>query len=155
MLLIGLVFSGLGVLIELIRMAAVMAQRRVFTGNLAFPMVVVLAACVGLGSIHPPMSDHYAVDACINQMRNIDAAKQQWGLAHQKSAEAIPTEADLLPYIGRLTSNRFPQCPGGGVYHINALNQLPTCSYSLSQTNLPPGKWITHHVFPTVHRDVD
>jgi chromosome segregation ATPase len=62
---------------------------------------------------------------CINNLRQIDAAKQQWALEKDKSADAIPTVQDLLPYFkGRI----FPVCPSGGVYMIGAVGEVPTCS---------------------------
>ncbi len=64
-------------------------------------------------------------NACINNLRQIDAAKQQWALENNKTDEAVPTTLDLLPY---LKGNVFPVCPSGGTYTINAIGSLPTCS---------------------------
>ncbi len=66
-------------------------------------------------------------NACINNLRQIDAAKQQWALENNKTDVAIPTELDLLPY---LKGGIFPVCPGGGAYTINAVGLPPTCSVS-------------------------
>lgn len=64
-------------------------------------------------------------DACINNLRMIDAAKQQWALENNKTADAVPTAADITPYF---KNNAMPGCPAGGVYSVNALTNLPTCS---------------------------
>ena len=64
-------------------------------------------------------------NACINNLRQIDAAKQQWALVNNKNDEAVPTTADLLPY---LKGGVLPVCPGGGSYTINAVGLPPTCS---------------------------
>jgi regulatory protein YycI of two-component signal transduction system YycFG len=64
-------------------------------------------------------------NACINNLRQIDAAKQQWALEKNKTADAIPTEQDLLPYF---KDGIFPACPSGGTYAINAVGEMPTCS---------------------------
>src|SRR5271154_3780015 len=64
-------------------------------------------------------------NACINNLRQIDAAKQQWALEKSKTADAVPTEQDLLPY---LKDGVFPVCPSGGTYAINAVGEVPTCS---------------------------
>lgn len=61
---------------------------------------------------------------CINNLRQIDAAKQQWALENSKTTTAVPTVADLLPYF----PNGFPSCPSGGRYTINAVGDYPTCS---------------------------
>ena len=62
---------------------------------------------------------------CINNLRQIDAAKQQWALENNKTANDVPTEEDLLPYL----RNDFPVCPSGGTYTIGAVGVPPTCSY--------------------------
>ena len=62
-------------------------------------------------------------NACINNLRQIDAAKQQWALEKGKQATDVPTWDDLKPYLGRI-----PHCPAGGTYTINAVGQPPQCS---------------------------
>jgi len=64
-------------------------------------------------------------NACINNLRQIDAAKNQWALEKNKTATDVPTEDDLKPY---LYNNAFPTCPQGGTYTIGALSEKPTCS---------------------------
>ena len=64
-------------------------------------------------------------NACINNLRQIDAAKQQWALQNSKSAGDVPTEADLKPF---LKDGVFPVCPSGGTYTIGAVSNSPTCS---------------------------
>jgi DNA repair exonuclease SbcCD ATPase subunit len=64
-------------------------------------------------------------NACINNLRLIDAAKQQWALDKGKTAADVPTVQDLTPYF---KEGGFPVCPDGGTYTINALGELPTCS---------------------------
>ncbi len=66
-------------------------------------------------------------NACINNLRQIDAAKQQWALEKSKTAEAVPAAQDLLPYF---PDGNFPVCPSGGTYTINAVGELPSCSFS-------------------------
>jgi septal ring factor EnvC (AmiA/AmiB activator) len=72
-----------------------------------------------------PASAVNPLNACINNLREIDAAKQQWALENNKTAGAVPTAQDLLPY---LADGLFPVCPSGGIYTINAVNVPPTCS---------------------------
>ncbi|MGD0252269.1 MAG: hypothetical protein ABSC01_06185 [Verrucomicrobiota bacterium] len=64
-------------------------------------------------------------NACINNLRQIDAAKQQWALENSKTDEAVPVALDLVPY---LKGNVFPVCPSGGTYTINSVGVPPTCS---------------------------
>jgi hypothetical protein len=67
-------------------------------------------------------------NACINNLRLIDAAKQQWALENRKSATDTPTMQDLQPYLGHGPKGEFPVCPNGGVYTIGAVGEKPTCS---------------------------
>jgi len=64
-------------------------------------------------------------NACINHLRELDGAKQQWALEKNKNVDAVPTEKDLLPY---LKGGVFPVCPDGGTYVINSVEALPTCT---------------------------
>jgi hypothetical protein len=62
-------------------------------------------------------------NACINNLRQIDGAKNEWALEKGKTATDVPTKADLLPYL-----RSWPVCPQGGTYTINAVGDKPTCS---------------------------
>ena len=66
-------------------------------------------------------------NACINNLRQIDGAKQQWALENKKSDTDTPAQSDVEVYI---KNNRFPSCPGGGTYTVGAVNTDPTCSKS-------------------------
>jgi hypothetical protein len=66
-------------------------------------------------------------NACINNLRQIDAAENQWALEQQKKTGDICTADDLKPYI-RLVNGELPKCPAGGTYTINPVGQPPTCS---------------------------
>jgi hypothetical protein len=62
-------------------------------------------------------------NACINNLRRIEAAKNEWALENNKTNGDTPTKKDLLPYL-----RRWPVCPSGGTYTINPLGEAPTCS---------------------------
>jgi hypothetical protein len=64
-------------------------------------------------------------NVCINNLRQIDAAKQQWALENKKQSSDIPTDAELTAYMGR---RGFPVCPAGGHYTINTISEKPSCS---------------------------
>lgn len=73
------------------------------------------------------------LNACINNLRQIDAAKQQWALENQKTADAVPTAQDITPYV---KDQVIPTCPAAGKYTLNAVGVVPTCSvagHALSQ----------------------
>ena len=62
-------------------------------------------------------------NACINNLRQIDGAKNEWALEKGKKATDVPTKSDLLPYL-----RSWPVCPQGGTYTVGAVNEKPTCS---------------------------
>lgn len=64
-------------------------------------------------------------NSCINNLREIDAAKAQWALDKNKPGDAVPTAQDLLPY---LKDGTFPFCPDGGTYYLNSVDTVPTCN---------------------------
>jgi hypothetical protein len=66
--------------------------------------------------------------ACINNLRLIDSAKQQWALENRKQSTDTPTENDVRPYIGRGVDGEMPVCPDGGVYTFGTVGEKPTCS---------------------------
>ncbi len=66
-----------------------------------------------------------AQKTCLGNLRRIDDAKQEWATENDKPDNAVPTVADLLPY---LKGGVFPVCPAGGKYSINAVDEVPTCS---------------------------
>jgi short subunit dehydrogenase-like uncharacterized protein len=72
-------------------------------------------------------------NACVNNLRQIDGAKQQWALEKNAPGDAVPTTRDLLPY---LKDGIFPTCPDGGTYVINSVDAVPTCT--LAGHALPP-----------------
>ncbi len=67
------------------------------------------------------------MNACINNLRMIDGAKETWAMENKKEPTATPTAQDLDPYLrkGGLSAMK---CPIGGVYTINAVGEKPTCS---------------------------
>ena len=66
-------------------------------------------------------------NACINNLRQLDAAENQWALEKAKKTGDVCTENDLKPFI-RLVNGQLPKCPAGGTYTINPVGEAPTCS---------------------------
>jgi hypothetical protein len=63
--------------------------------------------------------------ACINNLRQIDGAKQQWALEMKKAETETPMRSDLLKYF---SGQAFPACPAGGSYTMNPVGTRPRCS---------------------------
>ncbi len=75
-------------------------------------------------------------NACINNLRQIDAAVNQFALEHQlTNGDKINFPNDLTPYIKLNSLGKIPGCPMGGVYHIDKVGDNPTCTLS---TLIPP-----------------
>jgi hypothetical protein len=67
-------------------------------------------------------------NACINNLRQIDGAKNEWALENNKTNGTPVTEADIKPYLKLDASGNFPRCPAGGTYTIGPVGEPPTCS---------------------------
>jgi len=69
-----------------------------------------------------------ASNACINNLRQIDAGKNQWELENGKTNDIV-TEADIKPYF---MNGNLPKCPEGGTYIIGQVGEDPRCSIGAS-----------------------
>ena len=72
-------------------------------------------------------------NACINNLRMIDEAKQEWGLELGQAANVTPSPGQLTPYMSH-TGNVMPFCPlsgaAGPAYQILSLTNAPSCPNS-------------------------
>ncbi len=74
-------------------------------------------------------------NACINNLRQIDAAANQFALEQRKTTGAtINYPTDLMPYIKLNTAGSIPPCPAGGSYSDGNIGTNPTCSLSSTVT---------------------
>ena len=65
-------------------------------------------------------------NACINNLRQIDGAKEQWALEKKLKADTAANTDEINAYI----KGGAPKCPGGGSYTYGAVNANPTCDIS-------------------------
>jgi len=79
------------------------------------------------------------MNACINNLRQIDGAKQQWALETKQATNATPVISDLVPYLKNSVT-----CPAGGSaatfgssYTINDVSTKPACQI-LAATHVLP-----------------
>jgi len=63
---------------------------------------------------------------CGVNRKNIEAAKLRWALANNEPPTAAPTEQDLFGSNAYIEHK--PNCPAGGAYTINAVQERCTCS---------------------------
>src|SRR2546422_4432254 len=66
-------------------------------------------------------------NACINNLRQMDGAVQQYALESRLSSSATYTLAVLKPYIKLDSAGNLPGCPAGGTYTAGAsVTNAPT-----------------------------
>src|SRR5277367_4287576 len=71
--------------------------------------------------------------ACINNLRQIDGAKQTWALENRANQTTVPVIANIQPYLGRGTAGTAPTCPADPAnsfatsYSLNDLQTAPAC----------------------------
>jgi prepilin-type N-terminal cleavage/methylation domain-containing protein len=74
-------------------------------------------------------------NACINNLRQIDAAANQWALEKgKKTTDTISYPSDLTPYIKLNSANSIPPCPAGGTYSVSQVGTNPVCSLGTTVT---------------------
>jgi prepilin-type N-terminal cleavage/methylation domain-containing protein len=77
-------------------------------------------------------------DACINNLRQLDAAVQQFAFEKNKHVgDTINYPSDLTPYIKLNSANSIPGCPAGGTYSIPTVGSSPSAVCSLGSTVTP------------------
>ena len=86
-------------------------------------------------------------NACINNLRLIDAAKEQWALETNQTATAACTEANVAPYFkGYVALDvivRKAMCPADAAktfatsYTVNAMGTNPACKIDAAKHVLP------------------
>src|SRR5437763_16113486 len=67
-------------------------------------------------------------NACINNLRQINGAKEQWALENKKSSGATEDDTAINTYI----KGAAPSCPGGGTNTYNVVDTNPACSLTAS-----------------------
>lgn len=100
-------------------------NRRAFT--LVELAIVVMVIAILLGIAVPQFLRSRAqgqMKTCLTSLHKIEEGKELWAIAEHKPADAACQMSDVVPtYV-----KRIPQCPGGGVYTVGALDETPTCS---------------------------
>jgi len=98
-----------------------------------------LLACVAIPNwVHARTNSQ--TNTCINNLRQIDAAKQQWAMETKQATNATPAFTDISSYL-----KSEVVCPSGGAgvtfgtsYTINNLGLKPTCQIYPTTHLLPP-----------------
>lgn len=87
--------------------------------------IIGLLASIAIPNIREAIATSRA-QACSLNRKSIDAAKLRWSLANNQSPDAAPTDQDLFGRNGYIEHK--PNCPAGGAYTINVVQERCTCS---------------------------
>jgi prepilin-type N-terminal cleavage/methylation domain-containing protein len=72
-------------------------------------------------------------NACINNLRQIDAAINEWALeTGQSNSASVATVATVSAYIKLNSANSVPGCPANGTYSTFSIGSTPQVSCTLS-----------------------
>lgn len=84
-------------------------------------------------------------DPCANNLRQIDAAINQFALEqHKHTGDPVSLE-DITPYIKLNSRGKIPGCPAGGIYSAMIVGVEPTCSLGTNPTVKVHGYGLTWH----------
>lgn len=101
-------------------------------------MVTVVIALLFGGIIFIAVPDFIAAryersqNVCVNNLRQLQAAKQEWALENGKPNGTIVTVADITPYIQLDSNGNIPKCPAGGKYILGRVGEDVRCSIGVS-----------------------
>ena len=72
-------------------------------------------------------------NTCINNLRLIQAAKDQYAIESNQQETVVPSPSDISPYFkGSQLVAGMPKEPQGGSYSVLAVNTAPTCDQAAS-----------------------
>jgi prepilin-type N-terminal cleavage/methylation domain-containing protein len=72
--------------------------------------------------------------SCVANLKQIEAAKEQWAMDLKASTSASPGTSDL--YGTDKYVKNTPACPSSGAYTIGAMNAEPTCNIGTNGTTI-------------------
>ena len=77
-------------------------------------------------------------NACINNLRQIDGAINEWALeTGQSNGTTVASVATVSAYIKMNSSGSVPGCPAGGTYTTTTVGANPQVNCSLSTLDTP------------------
>lgn len=90
--------------------------------------IIGLLAAIAIPNIYRSLEEA-RLRACALNRRNIDGAKFRWAVDNKKPLDATPTDADLFGSRASYIEHK-PDCPAGGAYALNPVEEKCTCSVS-------------------------
>jgi prepilin-type N-terminal cleavage/methylation domain-containing protein len=103
------------------------ARRRGFTLLEILIVVAVLGILVGMAFPNfIKTRNHAQKQVCIENLSQIESAKQIWGVESGKKDGDPATDADLFGFTRYM--KKKPLCPGGGTYDLTAVGINAKCT---------------------------
>ena len=108
--------------------------------------IMIVVAIIGLlAAIAIPYYARARADsqqsACINNLRQIDGAINEWALeTGQTTGATVGSVTTVSVYIKLNSNNRVPSCPANGTYTVGNVGDSPQVSCSLSTLTMSPHK---------------
>ena len=100
-------------------------RRALFWGVCGLSGVVVLVGAAVLAPCMVGAKPTAEKNACINNLRMLDGAKEQWSLENRVEKGAVVSLSDVQVYL-----KAEPKCHGGGVYSVGLVGEDPKCTLS-------------------------
>jgi hypothetical protein len=92
---------------------------------LVLTFVLILGAAIAIPNFFKSQGTA-CKNACINNLRQIEGAKEQYALEKRlEPGHIISAEEEKLVY--QYVKGGEPKCPGGGHYQLNPIDAAPTC----------------------------
>lgn len=107
--------------------------------------IIGLLAAIAIPSFMKARTTSQA-NACINNLRMLEAGKEQWALAMKQGAGQVISATDetaVLAYVKNPSS--ATNCPGGGVINFQSIGTNASCSLGYP-TVTPRGKAGSHEL---------
>lgn len=89
--------------------------------------IIGLLAAIAIPSFMKARTQSQA-NACINNLRQIEAGKEQWALATKQGQGVAAVTAEVMAYIKNPTA--VTNCPAGGTVAFGAVGTNATCDVS-------------------------
>jgi prepilin-type N-terminal cleavage/methylation domain-containing protein len=112
---------------------------KVFRSNKGFTLIEIMIVVLIIGillSIAVPSflraRETSRAKTCVSNLKQIEAAKEQWAMDEKKVAADVPAWADLAG-TGKYMKTQ-PSCPSAGTYTIGAISADPVCSIGANGT---------------------
>jgi prepilin-type N-terminal cleavage/methylation domain-containing protein len=115
-------------------MRTLLNRRRERGFTLVEIMIVVLIIGILLAIAVPSFinaRERSRANACRSNLRQIQAAKEQWAMATNQGRDATPDWNNLVPNF----LQQQPRCPSNGTYTIGNMATNPTCSIGNNGTD--------------------